>query len=222
MHLLFSLFLTVCFLFFYYIDIACLAGNLNHPNGFSCSFVLRSVANSGECIILLIMIVLFILLQAIGEDVITESINAMDSSSVSGLSSEQPKTYMVTLATLLIVNVVIMVVNFIFDRIKHSKDNHNHKVRLIAQKGVEVESAVFGRFQKMASLHPGDEHSLLDAILEMDTYISTNRLYIERKFLSCSIEFLDYYKKIQHKMTLKDIKKEESYFEKLSKAFYGE
>ena len=168
------------------------------------------------------MVVPLILLQAIGEDIITDSIAVLDSTSAGGLSSGQPKTYMVTLATLLIVNVVIMVVNFVFDRIKHRKDNHNHKVRLIAQKGVEIESSTFERFQRMASLQPGDEHELLDAIMAMDSFISTNRLYIEKKFLSCSTEFLDYFKKIQHKMTSKDIKKEESYFEKLSKAFYGE
>lgn len=168
------------------------------------------------------MIVFLKLLQAIGEDVIMDSITAMDPVEVNTWSSEQPKAYMVTLAALLIVNVVIMVGNFFFDQIKHRKDNHNHKVRLIAKKGVEVESSVFDRFQRMASLQPGDEHRLLDNIMEMDSFISTNRLYIEKKFLSCSIEFLDYFKKIQHKMTGKDIKKEESYFEKLSNSFYGE
>ena len=168
------------------------------------------------------MIIYLILLQAIGEDVFTDSVAALGSTGVSGMSSEQPYTYMVTLATLLIVNVVIMVGNFFFDRIKHRKDNHNHKVRLIAQKGVEIESSVFDRFQRMASLHPGDEHEMLDAIMEMDSFIGNNRLYIEKKFLSYTIEFLDYFKKIQHKMVFKDIKKEELYFEKLSKAFYGE
>ena len=68
------------------------------------------------------------LLQAIGEGVITDSIAALDSTSANGLLSERPKTFMVTLATLLIVNVVFMVVSFVLDRIKHSKDNHNHKV----------------------------------------------------------------------------------------------
>ena len=115
-----------------------------------------------------------------------------------------------------------MVGNFIFDMIKHRNDNHNYKVHLIAQKGVQVESSVYEQFQKMALLQPGDEHQLLDGIIELDSYVNTNRLYIETKFFSKAIEFLDYFKSIQHKMTLKDIKKEELYFEKLSKAFYGE
>lgn len=168
------------------------------------------------------MVIPLILLQAIGEDIVSDSIAALDSTSAGGVSPGQPKTYMVTLAALLVVNVIITVVSFVFDRIKHRKDNHNHKVRLIAQKGVEVESSAFERFQRMASLQPGDEHELLDAIMAMDSFISTNRLYIEKKFLLYSTEFLDYFKKIQHKMTSKDIKKEESYFDKLSRAFYGE
>lgn len=172
--------------------------------------------------LLLNMVKPLFILQAIGEEVVTDSIATIDSTMAISVSPDQPKNYMITLATLLIVNVVIMVGNFIFDRIKHRKDNHNHKVRLIAKKGVEVESTVYVFFQKMAALHPGDEHMLLDAIMEMDSFISTNRLYIEKRFLSYSMEFLDYFKEIQHRMTFKDIKKEESYFEKLSKAFYGE
>lgn len=157
-------------------------------------------------------------LQAIGEEVISEAMPVLDSAS----SPVQTRTYMVSLAALLIVNVVVMLLNFVFDRMKHRKDNHNHKVHLIAQKGVEVESSVYDQFQQMASLHPGDEHALLDAILSLDSYLNTNRLYIEKKYHAYSIEFLDYFKRIQHKMTLKDIKKEEQFFEKLSKAFYGE
>ena len=95
-------------------------------------------------------------------------------------------------------------------------------MHLIAKKGVEVESSVYEQFQAMASLQPGDEHRLLDSIMSLDSFLNTNRLYIEKKFLTSAIEFLDYYKRIQHKMTLKDVKKEESYFERLSKAFYGE
>ena len=161
---------------------------------------------------------LIILLQAVGDEVIS----ALDTSSASGTASNQPESFMASLMTLLIVNVAVMVVNFIFDLIKHRKDNHNHKVHLIAQKGIEVESSVYEQFQNMASLQPGDEHKLLDLIMSLDSDLNTNRLYMEKKFLNQAIEFLDYFKKIQHKMTLKDVKKEESYFEKLSKAFYGE
>lgn len=165
---------------------------------------------------------LLVILQAIDQGVILDTISKMDSLFGSEIPSDQPKTFMVSLATLLIVNVFVMVGNFILDCLKHKKDNHNHKVHLIALKGVEVESSVYEQFQIMASLQPGDEQKLLDSIMALDSFLNTNRLYIEKKFLTCAIEFLDYYKRIQHKMTLKDVKKEELYFERLSEAFYGE
>ena len=163
-----------------------------------------------------------VILQLIDQGEILDSISEMNSFLGNESTIDQPNTFMVSLATLLIVNVFVMVGNFVFDWIKHRKDNHNHKVHLIAKKGVEVESSVYERFQAMAPLQPGDEHQLLDSIMSLDSFLNTNRLYIEKKFLTCAIEFLDYYKRIQHKMTLKDVKKEESYFERLSKAFYGE
>lgn len=168
------------------------------------------------------MRLLLVILQAIEQGPILEAVQEIDSSLGNEIVTDQPKAFMVSLATLLIVNVFVMVGNFVFDWIKHRKDNHNHKVHIIAKKGVEVESSVYERFQAMASLHPGDEHQLLDSIMSLDSFLNTNRLYIEKKFLTCAVEFLDYYKRIQHKMTLKDVKKEESYFERLSKAFYGE
>ncbi len=165
---------------------------------------------------------LLVILQAINQNDVLDVVSEMNPSFSNEVTTNQPKAFMVSLVTLLIVNVFVMVGNFIFDKIKHRKDNHNHKVHLIAKKGVEVESLVYEQFQTMASLQPGDEHQLLDAIMLLDSFLNTNRLYIEKKFLTCAIEYLDYYKRIQHKMTLKDVKKEESYFERLSKAFYGE
>ena len=164
------------------------------------------------------MLVLLSLLQTVGEEVIY----TLDTLSASGTAPSQSESFMVSLVTLLIVNVVVMVGNFIFDLIKHRKDNHNYKVHLIAEKGIEVESSAYEQFQNMASLQPGDEHQLLDSILSLDSYLNSNRLYIERKFLNHAIEFLDYFKRIQHSMRLKNVEKEESYFEKLSKTFYGE
>ena len=165
-------------------------------------------------------LLLSFILQAIDEDVVSY---ALDSTSIINSDSfDQSKNYMVSLVTLLIVNLVVMFGNFIFDLVKHRKDNHNYKVHLIAEKGIEVESSVYMRFQEMTALQPGDEHDLLDLIISLDSYLNTNRLYIEKKYLSHSIEFLDYLKSIQHKMALKDVNKEELYFGKLSKAFYGE
>ena len=168
------------------------------------------------------MFIILSSLQAIGKDSIFNTITSLNPTSVNGTPSNQPKSFMVSLVTLLIVNVVVMIGNFFFDLIKHRKDNHNHKVHLIAQKGVEVESSVYQQFQTMALLNPGDEHNLLDLIMKLDSFLNTNRLYIEKKYLTYAIEFLDYFKSIQHRMTLKDVKKEEAYFVKLSKAFYGE
>ena len=116
----------------------------------------------------------------------------------------------------------VMVGNFIFDLIKHRKDNHNYKVHLIAKKGIEIESAIYDQFQKLSAFQTGDEHALLDGIMGLDAYLSSNRLYIETRFFAIVVDFLDYFKTIQHAMTRKDIKKEESFFERLSKAFYGE
>lgn len=163
----------------------------------------------------------FLFLQVIGEDIIQEAISVADTTSASSAFS-QVDGYLKPLVTLLIINVFVMVGNFIFDYFKHRKDNHNHKVHLIAKKGVEIESTIYDYFQKLSAFQPGDEHLLLDEIMSLDKYLNLNRLYVEKKYFSIVVEFLDYFKTIQHKMTKKNIKKEELFFEKLSKAFYGE
>ena len=167
------------------------------------------------------MCLLSLILQVIGEEIIQDAISVTDASSGPSTFS-QMDGYLKPLVALLVINVFVMVGNFIFDLIKHRKDNHNHKVHLIAKKGVEIESTIYDCFQKLATFHPGDEHLLLDEIMSLDKYLSSNRLYIEKKYFSIVVDFLDYFKTIQHKMTKKNIKKEEAFFEKLSKAFYGE
>ena len=163
---------------------------------------------------------LIYLLQSIDCPVITDT--SLTQASIEHISSGTTSTYMIPLLVLLGLNIILILVNFVLDCIKHRKDNHNYKVHLIAQKGVEVEAELYRRLQHISCLQPGDEHNLLDEIIDIDNYISRNRLYIEKKFLENSINLLDYFKKIQHNMRNKDVKKEEGLFIKLSKVFYGE
>lgn len=162
------------------------------------------------------------LLQLLREDIIRDVANVVDTPESMANSIIESNSVMVSLLILLSINVVIMILNFVLDTIKHRKDNHNYKVHLIAKKGVEVESAIYDMFLKLSAIPTGDEHSLLDAILKIDSYLINNRIYIEKRYMKVAIEFLDYFKKIQYKMPLKDIKEEEAFFEKMSKAFYGE
>lgn len=165
---------------------------------------------------------MILLLQIVDSELINVVSDVIDTTmSVSNIATQSGGN-IASLITLLIINIVLMAVNFIFDFIKHRKDNHNFKVHLIAKKGVKVEATVFEKFQKLSTFQPNEEHALLDSILELDSFLNENRLYIEKKYFSIAIDFLDYYKKIQYKMTLKDIKEEESFFNKLSAKFYGE
>lgn len=163
---------------------------------------------------------LIYILQVIDCPVVADS--CFTQANIEHISAAPTKTYMTSLLVLLGVNIILIVVNFILDYIKHRKDNHNFKVHLIAKKGVEVEAELYQKLQRISCLQPGDEHELLDEIIDVGNYINKNRLYIEKKFLENSIMLLDYFKKIQHNMRHKDIKKEEDLFSKLSKAFYGE
>ncbi len=167
------------------------------------------------------MFLLLSFLQIIGDDLIRDSaLSAIDTTN--NAPTLLSNGYVISLVTLLIINVLVMVLNFVLDLIRHKHDNHNFKVHIIATKGVEVESQVYSSFQKMAALQSGDEHELLESILKLDSFLNQNRLYIEKKYLAHTNEFLDYFKSIQHKMTTKNIKKEESFFDKLTKSFYGE
>lgn len=165
---------------------------------------------------------MIVLLQIVDSELKNVISNAIDTTmSVSNIASQSSENT-ASLSTLLIINIVVIAVNFIFDYFRHRKDNHNYKVHLIAKKGVKVEAKVYEKFQKLSTYQPGEEHALLKSILELDSFLNKERLYIEKKYFSIAIDFLDYYKKIQWKMTKKNIKEEESFFNKLSTEFYGE
>lgn len=63
---------------------------------------------------------------------------------------------------------------------------------------------------------------MLDDIIAVDKLMSEKKLYIDKKYAKIATEFLDYYKMVNFDISKKDTKKEMSYFEKLSKEFYGE
>lgn len=144
------------------------------------------------------------------------------SSNNTEVGSQTPQTAMLSLIILLIANIAIIVINFLLDLKKSKKENHNYKIRMISEKTIQYEEALFARFQKIGNYQKGEEHQMLDEIIAVDKLMSEKKLYIGKKYAKIATDFLDYYKTVNFDISRKDTKKEMGYFEKLSKEFYGE
>lgn len=132
-----------------------------------------------------------IILQAVGEDTIPQIIAPIEESATQ--STTIPNSAVISLIVLLIVNAVAIFLRFTFDVAMSKRENHNHKIRKIAEKSIVIEESVYSAFQIMSTFQQGDEHELLDAILSADQLLNKNKLYIGKKYYATAIKFLDYY-----------------------------
>lgn len=154
-----------------------------------------------------------ILLDVIGTEKVTEKLIA---------PTDGSKGLMITLIVFLSINVIASVAKYFFDRALKKHDIKISKKLAITQLSIKTESDLFLKLENLKNFQKGQSHEMLDSIIEIESFISTSRLFICNKIIVLTNEQLDYYKKIISNYNEKDIRKEKEFTSKFSKLYYGE
>ena len=164
------------------------------------------------------MINMILPFQLIGEGLLAQQDSLVSSSelSIENAAGGSP------LSVLLIINIVVLAVTFIFDLVKGRKENINYRIRKISETSILREKEIYDGLLELAVFDSQDPHRMLDKIMEVEKNMKLNKLYIGKAFFKLAEEFMDYFKQVLCDFRMKDVKKEEQLFEKLCREFYGQ
>lgn len=134
--------------------------------------------------------------------------------------SDGKSSLVIYILIIVIVNFLLNIVTFFMQKKLKDKEVEVDRKCLINKQSVEIESYVYGEFQKFSSFQKHESHELLDAIVNLQTYIDENHLYIRKKLVRICTEVIDYYSVVCADFKRKDAGKELKLLEKYKKAFY--
>lgn len=120
----------------------------------------------------------------------------------------------------IIVTILSSLLNFLLQRGLKKQDVITDRKKIISNKVVEVESYIYEAISNFASFQYNENHQLLDAIEQLQTYVNGNQLYIRNKPYKVYIEIVDYYSIVcSSNFKRKDPLKEGKLLNKYKKAF---
>lgn len=100
------------------------------------------------------------------------------------------------------------------------QDAINDRKRIISNTSIEVESKIYKSINEWSNFQKSEAHEFLDAIVDLQSYINDNNLYIRRKLLKCIDEIIDYYSGVCTDYKKKDPNVERKLLDKYKKAFH--
>lgn len=135
-------------------------------------------------------------------------------------ASDGKSSLVIYILIIVIVNFILNIVTFFMQKKLKDKEVEVDRRCLINKQSVEIESYLYGELQKFSSFQKNESHELLDAIVNLQTYIEGNHLYIRKKLLRICTEMVDYYSVVCTDFKRKDPSKELKLLEKYKKTFY--
>lgn len=154
-----------------------------------------------------------ILLDVIGTEKVTEKIVSPENGT-NGL--------MITLIVFLSINIIALIAKYFLDKSLKKHEIKITKKISITELAIKIESELFLKLEKLKGFQKNESHEMLDAIIEIESFIASSRLFICKKIIVITNDYLDYYKKVVSNFNEKDIKKEKEFTMKFSKQYYGE
>ena len=129
---------------------------------------------------------------------------------------------MLTLIVFLSINIIALISKYFLDRALKRQDILVRKKITITELSIKIESDLFLKLENLKNFQKGESHQMLDAIIDIEDYLQTSRLFICKKIIALTTDYLDYFKKVVSNYSEKDIKKEKEFTLKFSQQYYGE
>lgn len=121
---------------------------------------------------------------------------------------------------LLVANIVIVLIKFVFDIAVKNQDVNIHRKGLINEFILKTEKKLFYDIEKLSRFDGEQVEDLLIEILKIEKYSRVNRIFIRRPINNTTIKLLDYYKEVSSNYSKKDIRKEAKLMDEYSSKFY--
>lgn len=117
------------------------------------------------------------------------------------------------------ITIITSIINFFLQKGIKKQEIINDRKKIISNKAIEVESYIYETISALSSFQYGENHKMLDAIDQLQTYVNNNQLYIRNKPFKVYLDMFDYYSVVCSDFRRKDPVKERHLLEKYKKAF---
>lgn len=135
--------------------------------------------------------------------------------------SYSQKDGFVIILVVLGINLLLLIAQLVIDLIKSGNENRYYRIRRITDKAIQVEAEIYKRFIKLSEFTKGEEHEMLDFMIDTQRYVNENRINIHKKVYDTCVSFSDYFQLIISNFAKKDIQKEEKFFKQFKTRYYG-
>jgi len=120
------------------------------------------------------------------------------------------------------VNTVLMIIKFFLDRSNGRKEIQYYRTKQITNLSIEKEANLYLKLMHLSLYTKGEEHEMLDYIIDIESQMSSNRIFYSKKIYEKAVCIIDYYKSINSNLTKKDIRKEEKLLNEYHNLYYDQ
>lgn len=154
-----------------------------------------------------------VLLEVIGTEKVTEKLVA---------PTGENNGLMITLIIFLSINIIALIAKYFLDKSLKKHDIKISKKIAITEISIKTEADLFLKLENLKNFQKGESHKMLDSIIEIEEYLLASQLFICKKIITLTNDYLDYFKKVVSNYNEKDVKREKEFSRKFSKQYYGE
>lgn len=153
---------------------------------------------------------------------IAHQINDVINTSGEGISipdNSVSSSLVVTLITLLSINIISIASKLIVENIAKRKEKKLHKTKIIIEKRIQIEEKLYIQLISLGLLYNDQLELLISKIDEVNEYMRVNKLYIDKSLYGLSRKIIDYFLKVYNNYSDKNIKKENKFWEEYENLF---
>jgi hypothetical protein len=122
---------------------------------------------------------------------------------------------MILLGTNIVVEIIKLTGNFFLK----NKDSSNQRKLLIETKRIEILEKLYQDLESLSLYDSSQTNEMLDKVKEISKYITSNKIFVTKKYQKISGKILDYFKNVMSDYRLKKIETETKLFQKFSDEF---
>lgn len=128
--------------------------------------------------------------------------------------NKQNENLIIALIVLISVNIIIELIKIGGQYFLLRSDGKQKKQLLIDEKRIKILETLFKNLDRLSLYDQTQSRQMLKDIKDINLYISSNKLYIPKKFRSHANNILDYFKNVLSDYRQKNIQVETKLFEK--------
>ena len=123
------------------------------------------------------------------------------------------------LLALLMLNILSIGLRFYLDQKLKDRESRIFRKNMISKRSIKVQEEIYRKMEALTLYSKGEEHQLLEDLVELQQFVITKRLYISPDLEKLANQILDYFRNLITDYRRKDFKTEQELFNEYSKLF---